>query len=85
MKDSKFPDTAKAFILHPGACGIPVAEICRWAGIMPRQTRCRSTRHCLPTRRCPSRRPARPPGRSAVPSSYARASAMPMAAGCLTS
>lgn len=33
MKDSKFSDTRKAFILKQGADGVPVAEICRWAGI----------------------------------------------------
>jgi putative transposase len=29
MKDSKFSDAQKAFILKQGADGIPVAEICR--------------------------------------------------------
>ena len=33
MKDSKFSDAQKAFILKLGADGIPVAEICRRAGI----------------------------------------------------
>ena len=33
MKNSKFSDAQKAFILKQGADGIPVAEICRWAGI----------------------------------------------------
>lgn len=33
MKDSKFSDAQKAFILKQGADGIPVAEICRRAGI----------------------------------------------------
>ena len=33
MKDSKFSDAQKAFILKRGADGIPVAEICRRAGI----------------------------------------------------
>lgn len=33
MKDSKFSDAQKAFILKQGAEGIPVAEICRRAGI----------------------------------------------------
>jgi putative transposase len=33
MKDSKFSDTQKAFILKQGADGIPVAEIRRRAGI----------------------------------------------------
>jgi putative transposase len=33
MKDSKFSDAQKAFILQQGADGIPVAEICRRAGI----------------------------------------------------
>ena len=32
MKDSKFSDAQKAFILKQGADGIPVAEICRRAG-----------------------------------------------------
>ena len=34
MKDSKFSDAQKAFILKLGADGIPVAEICRKAGII---------------------------------------------------
>lgn len=33
MKDSKFSDAQKAFILKQGADGIPVAEICRRACI----------------------------------------------------
>ncbi len=33
MKASKFSDGQKAFILKQGADGIPVAEICRRAGI----------------------------------------------------
>jgi putative transposase len=33
MKDSTFSDAQKAFILKQGADGIPVAEICRRAGI----------------------------------------------------
>lgn len=33
MKDSKFSAAQKAFILKQGADGIPVAEICRRAGI----------------------------------------------------
>ena len=33
MKDSKCSDAQKAFILKQGADGIPVAEICRRAGI----------------------------------------------------
>jgi len=33
MKDSKFSDAQKAFILKQGADGFPVAEICRRAGI----------------------------------------------------
>lgn len=33
IKDSKFSDGQKAFILKQGADGIPVAEICRRAGI----------------------------------------------------
>ncbi|PZV35964.1 hypothetical protein B5V02_22265 [Mesorhizobium kowhaii] len=33
MKASKFSDAQKAFILKQGAYGIPVAEICRRAGI----------------------------------------------------
>ncbi len=33
MKASKFSDAQKAFILKQGADGVPVAEICRKAGI----------------------------------------------------
>ena len=33
MKDLKFSDAQKAFILKQGADGFPVAEICRRAGI----------------------------------------------------
>ena len=33
MKASKFTDAQKAFILKQGEQGIPVAEICRKAGI----------------------------------------------------
>ncbi len=33
MKASKFTDAQKAFILKQGADGVPVAEICRRAGI----------------------------------------------------
>lgn len=33
MKASKFSDAQKAFILKQGADGIPIAEICRRAGI----------------------------------------------------
>jgi hypothetical protein len=33
MKASKFSDAQKAFVLKHGADGIPVAEICRRAGI----------------------------------------------------
>lgn len=33
MKESKFSDAQKAFILKQGADGIPIAEICRRAGI----------------------------------------------------
>ena len=33
MKASKFSDVQKAFILKQGADGVPVAEICRKAGI----------------------------------------------------
>ena len=33
MKASKFSDAQKAFILKQGADGIPVAELCRRAGI----------------------------------------------------
>ena len=33
MKASKFSDAQKAFILKQGADGMPVAEICRKAGI----------------------------------------------------
>jgi putative transposase len=33
MKASAFSDALKAFILKQGADGVPVAEICRRAGI----------------------------------------------------
>ena len=33
MKASKFSDAQKAFILKQGADGVPVADICRKAGI----------------------------------------------------
>jgi len=33
MKASKFTDAQKAFILKQGADGLPVAEVCRKAGI----------------------------------------------------
>ena len=33
MKSSKFSDAQKAFILRQGEEGVPVAEICRKAGI----------------------------------------------------
>ena len=33
MKASKFSDAQKAFILKQGADGMPVADICRKAGI----------------------------------------------------
>jgi putative transposase len=33
MKTSKFSDAQKAFILKQGADGVPLAEICRKAGI----------------------------------------------------
>ncbi len=33
MKASKFSEAQKAFILKQGADGVPVAEICRKAGI----------------------------------------------------
>ena len=33
MKASKFSDARKAFVLKQGADGMPVAEICRKAGI----------------------------------------------------
>jgi putative transposase len=33
MKASKFSDGQKAFILKQGSAGVPVAEICRKAGI----------------------------------------------------
>jgi putative transposase len=33
MKASRFSDAQKAFILKQGADGIPVADICRKAGI----------------------------------------------------
>ena len=33
MKASQFSDAQKAFILRQGADGVPVADICRKAGI----------------------------------------------------
>ena len=38
MKASKFSDAQKAFILKQGEQGLPVAEICRKAGIIPTGT-----------------------------------------------
>jgi putative transposase len=35
MKASQFSDAQKAFILRQGADGVPVADICRKAGISP--------------------------------------------------
>lgn len=35
MRASKFSDSQKAFILKQGDEGVPVAEICRKAGISP--------------------------------------------------
>jgi putative transposase len=35
MKASKFSDAQKAFILRQGADGMPVADVCRKAGISP--------------------------------------------------
>ena len=35
MKASMFSDAQKAFILKQGADGVPVADICRKAGISP--------------------------------------------------
>ena len=35
MKASKFADAQKAFIVKQGNDGVPVAEICRKAGISP--------------------------------------------------
>ena len=35
MKASKFSDAQKAFILKQGADGVPMADICRKAGISP--------------------------------------------------
>ena len=35
MKASRFSDAQKAFILKQGADGVPVADICRKAGISP--------------------------------------------------
>ena len=35
MKASRFSDAQKAFILKPGADGMPVAEICRKGGDQP--------------------------------------------------
>ena len=33
MKSSKFSDAQKAFVLRQGEDGVPVAEVCRKAGI----------------------------------------------------
>lgn len=33
MKASRFTEAQKAFVLKPGAEGLPVAEVCRKAGI----------------------------------------------------
>ena len=38
MKASKFSDAQRAFILKQGADGMPVADICRKAGISERPT-----------------------------------------------
>lgn len=38
MKASKFSEAQKAFILKQGGDGVPVAEICRKAGISQRPT-----------------------------------------------
>lgn len=48
MKAPKFSDAQKAFILKQGADGIPVAEICRRAGIRQRpiSTGKRNTADC---------------------------------------
>ena len=35
MKASQFTDAQKAFVLKQGAEGVPVAELCRKAGISP--------------------------------------------------
>ena len=35
MKASQFSDAQKAFILRQGGDGVPVADICRKAGISP--------------------------------------------------
>lgn len=35
MKASRFSDAQKAFILKQGADGMPVADVCRKAGISP--------------------------------------------------
>jgi putative transposase len=35
MKTSQFSDAQKAFILKQGADGMPVADVCRKAGISP--------------------------------------------------
>ena len=39
MKASKFSEAQKAFILKQGSDGMPVADICRKAGISPACTR----------------------------------------------
>lgn len=39
MKASRFSDAQKAFILKQGADGMPVADICRKAGLLPTEMR----------------------------------------------
>ncbi len=49
MKASQFSDAQKAFTWKQGANGLPVAEICRRAG-MSEATYFRSTTVCCPRR-----------------------------------
>jgi putative transposase len=42
MRASRFSDAQKAFILKQGADGVPVAEVCRKAGISQATYFCQS-------------------------------------------
>lgn len=53
MKASKFSDAQKAFILKQGNDGVPVAEVCRKAGIIARRRisiGAKNMRVCCPTK-----------------------------------
>ncbi len=47
MKASKFSDAQKAFILKQGDDGLPVADICRKAGISQAKAGNQSNWHCF--------------------------------------